>query len=192
MIIIHEAPDTFDAVSRVLGKGGVVIMKCDTIYGIVGISPASLPRISRIKNRDESKPFLNLIGDISWLKRFTADRPPEFIKCYWPGPLTLIFHAVEGGTIALRVPQDTFLRRLLQVLDRPLVSTSVNRSGDPPQNRIVPIVQSFETEADLIVDAGDLEKTIPSTVLDLTTIPYSVVRRGRVNIPKRLLNLEDR
>ncbi len=188
MIISHEAPDTFDAVTRVLGKGGVVIMKCDTIYGIVGISPVSLPRISRIKNRDESKPFLNLIGDISWLKRFTADRLPEFIKCYWPGPLTLIFHAVEGGTIALRAPRDTFLRRLLQVLDRPLVSTSVNRSGDPPQNRIVPIVQSFKTEVDLIVDAGDLAETIPSTVLDLTTTPHSVLRQGRVIIPKRLLN----
>jgi L-threonylcarbamoyladenylate synthase len=173
--------------TEVLGGGGVVVMPCDTIYGIVGIAPASEERIRAIKGR-EQKSFLQLIVSAGWLNRFSDLELPEALTALWPGPLTLILPArCSPATVALRVPDDSLLRELLQELDRPLFSTSVNRSGEPPLWRIADIVEAFEGSVDLLVDAGDLEGRLPSTILDVTSRPFRILRQGALELPPELL-----
>lgn len=162
-----------------------MIMPCDTIYGIVAI-PASEARIGRLKGRGQGKAFLRLIGDESWLARYTdAALAPE-LRPFWPGPLTVVFPDRAGGTIALRVPADQRLRDLLVALDQPLASTSVNAEGEQPLGRIAQIVRRFESQVDLVVDGGDRIDATPSTILDVTVRPYRVLRQGSVRIPAEL------
>ena len=161
-------------------------MMCDTIYGLVGIHPDSHRRIADLKEREAGKPFLVLIPDTGWLRRFTEEELPAALRGYWPGPLTLIFKSRDGGTIALRVPEDDLLRNLMRLLRKPLISTSANRSGEPPARRIDEIAGMFEAEVDLIVDSGDQEEGNPSTILDLTTAPFRLVRQGQLDIPEWL------
>ena len=182
MVIKKADPRSSDTVHRVLAEGGVVILLCDTIYGIVGISPQTDRRISAIKGRSTHKPFLSLIPDVSWLNRFTDLSLPEPLRELWPGRLTLIFPAKGGGTIGLRVPQDAYLREVVSALGAPLNSTSVNREGELPLNRISEIVRRFEDQVDLVVDSGDAEGAVPSTVLDLTKSPFEVIRQGAVDV----------
>ena len=170
-----------------LGLGGVVIMPCDTIYGLVGLSETET-RISTIKGRAPDQPYLSLIADESWLPRFSAQSLPESLRSYWPGPLTLIFPRIGGGTLAVRVPEDEFLRTVLRGLDRPLVSTSVNHHGMPALERIRDIVEVFESDVDIVVDGGDRPGAIPSTLVDLTVRPYRVLRRGAVDLSPDLLD----
>jgi L-threonylcarbamoyladenylate synthase len=172
---------------EVLAGGGVVIMPCDTIYGIVGVAPASEERIRALKGR-EQKSFLQLIASADWLSRFSDLELPQGLSTFWPGPLTLIVPARgSSGTVALRVPDDPLLRELLQELDRPLYSTSVNRSGEPALWRIEDIAAAFESSLDLLVDAGDLEGRLPSTILDLTSSPIRILRQGALQVPQELL-----
>jgi L-threonylcarbamoyladenylate synthase len=172
---------------EVLAGGGVVIMPCDTIYGIVGIAPASEPRIRALKSR-EQKSFLQLIASADWLSRFSDIELAQGLSALWPGPLTLIVPARGSSrTVALRVPDDPLLRELLQELDRPLYSTSVNRSGEPALWRIEDIAAAFESSIDLLVDAGDLEGRLPSTILDLTSSPFRILRQGALQVPQELL-----
>jgi len=168
-----------------LAAGGVAIMPCDTIYGIVGPAPASQSRLRELKGRGE-KSFLQLIAGVSWLERFGRLVLPESLAAYWPGPLTLIF-PVAQGSVALRIPADPRLRDLLERLDRPLYSTSVNRSGQPALWRIADILQQFEPAVDLVVDAGDLPGRLPSTIVDVSQRPFRVLRQGAQVIPPEAL-----
>jgi len=186
MVIRLEGDDTFAATRRVLQAGGVAVIPCDTIYGIVGVAPSTESRISRIKRRDPGKPFLRLIGSESWLERYTRTALPPPLRPFWPGPLTVVFPDTQGGTVALRVPADAWLRGLLSALDVPLVSTSVNVEGDPPLGRIQEIVSAFESQVDLVVDGGDRVDASPSTMVDASVRPYRVLRKGVLRIPDDL------
>jgi L-threonylcarbamoyladenylate synthase len=185
MTIAAADPRLVDRLADCLAAGGVLIMPCDTIYGIVGPAPASQDRIRELKGRGE-KSFLQLIAGPHWLPRFAVPAVPDRLSGYWPGPLTLIFPTGEGS-VALRVPADERLRRLLERLDRPLFSTSVNRSGQPALWRIADILGEFETAVDLVVDAGDLPGRLPSTIVDLSQRPYRVLRQGALSIPPEAL-----
>jgi L-threonylcarbamoyladenylate synthase len=163
----------------------VAIMPCDTIYGLVGAAPGAEARLRVLKGREE-KSFLQLIASADWLPRFGALALPEKLAGYWPGPLTLVF-PLERGSVALRVPADPGLRELLQRLDCPLFSTSVNRSGQPALWRIADILAEFEARVDLVVDAGDLPGRLPSTIVDLSRRPFRVLRQGALSLPPEAL-----
>jgi L-threonylcarbamoyladenylate synthase len=189
-ILKADDPGLVDRLTPVLSRGGVAVLPCDTIYGLVGIAPDAEEPIRRIKGRGEDKPLLRLIASAAWLPEHSAAPLPRELEGYWPGPLTLIFPRRGGGTVALRVPRDPLLIELLERLGRPLLSTSVNRAGRPPLRRIREIVAGFGREVDLIVDAGDLEDRLPSTILDLTVRPYRLVRQGAARLPDELFTVE--
>ena len=182
-------PGLFEALRSTLEAGAIVIMPCDTIYGMVGIAPDTDAALRRIKGRGE-KSFLRLLPSADWLPRFTEASLPSVLRPYWPGALTLIFPGREapGATVALRVPDDPLLFALMEVLDRPLFSTSVNRSGEPALWRIGDILERFGDEVDLVVDAGDRPGGVPSTIVDVTARPFRVLRRGAIDLPERLLS----
>ncbi len=96
MIARAADPRSFDRLSQVLAGGGVAIVPCDTMYGIVGIAPDTEDRIRRIKGRGEDKPFLQLIAHASWIAQMSDAPVPPGLSRYWPGPLTLVFPA-RGG-----------------------------------------------------------------------------------------------
>ena len=190
MNIKQTAPASAETILATLkqagNNAGVIIMQCDTIYGLVGIYPTATERIREIKGREAAKSFLLLIGDPSWLPDFTTASLPPALQAYWPGPLTLIFPAHEGGTVALRVPQDDFLRDLLARLKLPLISTSVNKAGEAPLSKIAAIKEQFQDQVDLIVDSGDSPNPLPSTILDITVQPYKLLRQGVLKLPPEL------
>ncbi len=183
-----DDPKLLETLVDVLNSNGVVVMPCDTIYGLVGIAPETEDKIRSLKGRQE-KSFLQLIPDLQWLPRFTDSVLPEQLKAYWPGALTVIFPAGEGqtGTVALRIPDDALLLRVMEKLGKPLYSTSVNSSGQPALWRIEEIVAAFEARVDLVVAAGDRPDGVPSTIIDITSRPYRLLRRGAVDIPGGLL-----
>ena len=185
MRVAASDPGLSGRLAELFAAGGVAIMPCDTIYGIVGPAPESEHRLRELKGREE-KSFLQLIGSAGWLARFGGLALPPSLAPYWPGPLTLIFPAGEG-TVALRVPADPGLRLLLERLARPLFSTSVNLAGRPPLWRITDILDQFEAGVDLVVDAGDLPGRLASTIVDVTRRPFRVLRRGALELPAEVL-----
>lgn len=167
-------------------RGGVAIIPCDTIYGIVGIAPDTEQKIRRIKGRGKDSPFVRLIQSADWLPGITDQKLPAALHAYWPGPLTLIFTSREGGSVALRVPKDDQLQRLLTEIGRPLFSTSVNRSQEKALWRIKDIIEQFEHKVDLIVSAGDIKAVKPSTIIDITRSPFRLLRQGVLELPDSL------
>ena len=171
----------------ILSAGGIAIMPCDTIYGIVGRAPETEERIRAAKGRGESNPFLMLIENEQALERLSDAKLDRQVAALWPGPLTVVIQARAGGTIAVRVPSDRFLRRLIGRLGAPLYSTSVNRSGQSALGKLSEIVREFEKRVDVIVDGGDILGRAPSTLLDVTQRPFRILREGACKVPPSLL-----
>jgi L-threonylcarbamoyladenylate synthase len=184
MVLPATDPRSFTTLVRILRNGGVVIAPGDTMYGLIGIAPQTEARLRRVKGREEDKPFLQLIGEASWVTRISDMLLPPQLGRFWPGPLTLVFPAITGGTAALRVPDDSFLRDLLSTLDQPLFSTSVNRAGLPPLRTVGEMCRELEREVDAVYDAGDQKPGPPSTLVDITQRPFKILRRGAVMLRK--------
>ena len=182
MVVRAADPESFGHLVTVLSDGGVAIVPCDTMYGIVGLAPRTDAKIRSIKGRGEDKPFLQLIGDSSWEGRMSDTPVPATLSRYWPGPLTLVFPARGGGSVALRFPDSGFLQRLLTTLGQPLYSTSVNRSGSSPIADLASMTREFEPDVDVIYDAGGVSPGPPSTLIDVTRHPFRVLRAGAIRV----------
>ena len=183
----EEKKESLANILTTLSDIGIVIMPCDTIYGIVGIAPLSEKKIRNLKGREETKPLLMLIQK-EWVSRFTAIEIDSYFLDLWPGPLTLIVPGLKGNSIALRVPDDDRLQNLLLGLNGPLYSTSVNRSGHVSLYKSDDIEKEFGSSVDLFVNEGDMEGGTPSTIIDISQKPYKLIREGACAIDPGMLS----
>ena len=188
MVLKKSENNTLEKVSSIILSGGLVIMPCDTIYGMISLTGAPEKKIREVKGRDEGKPFIRLIGSKNEIHRYTDQDISSGILDMWPGPLTLIVNNKAGGTEAFRVPDDKYLLELLSMIKQPVVSTSVNFTGSPFLNNIAEIINSFESLVDAVIDGGDAgTEAAASTILDITSVPYRVIRQGKCIIPENIL-----
>jgi tRNA threonylcarbamoyl adenosine modification protein (Sua5/YciO/YrdC/YwlC family) len=179
------------AVAGRLRAGGVAVLPTDTIYGFhcVCSSVSSIDRIRKIKGRSRSAGFILLASTIEMADTLVSKWPPgvrEAIDSLWPAPVTAILPASKkiapalrpGGGVAVRIPAMPSLLRLIEMTGEPLLSTSVNRSGSPPMNRIGEIEAAFPgLEAYMSRRGGG--GRIPSTVVDLKGRRPRLLRSGR-------------
>ncbi len=194
-----EQPGTsskaIETIQSVLNSGGVIAFPTDTFYGL-GADPFNsdaLSKIFRIKQRPADKPLLVLIHSRNQLADLTqeaTDNARTLVENFWPGPLTLIFKAAPGlpdaltagtGTIGIRLPGHPFTRRLLETLDRPLTAPSANISNAEELNTAQQVESTLGEKLDLIVDGGPAPGGKPSTVLDITTEPPTLLREGTLS-----------
>ena len=187
MIIRKDTPDSAKKTAEILRSNGVAIVPTDTIYGFSGIVPASRERIIEAKGRDEGKPFIELIAKSEDIARFTDAKINPKLLAFWPGAVTIIVNNRAGSTTAFRCPGDAWLREVIALTGSPIYSTSVNKSGSPALKTIAEITQVFGGIADLIVDAGNCEQGMASTLIDATEDSYRIIRQGSVVIPTEYL-----
>jgi L-threonylcarbamoyladenylate synthase len=168
--------DVLDELAGVLRAGGVALIPTDTIYGLhaVATDQQAIARIAALKRRDDDKPFVIIASSIDQLRALGATVPEELSRI-WPAPLTAIL-ASGGTTIAARIPDLRWLRALL---DRtgPLVSTSANRSGEPPLTSPQALADDLQDGLDALLDQGPLEGK-PSTIVDLTGVEPRLIRES--------------
>lgn len=183
MICSKSDSDSVEKCAELLKKEEVLVLPTDTVYGFSGIIGKTDEKIRKIKGRSETKPFIVLISEPKELSSITDDIIPEKLLSYWPGPLTLIVRKRNSDqTVAVRCPGDQWLRSVIKAAGSPVYSTSVNRSGSPVLTEISKIKAEFESEVSLIVDDGDSESSVPSTIVKIEDGRYSVVREGAVRL----------
>lgn len=176
-IIKQTDPEALSITTALLAEGGVAILPCDTIYGLVGIVPLAHEALRRLKGRQESKHFLQLATLDMIEERVKAPLDTNIIA-NWPGPLSVVLTEQNGTNTAFRVPADPFLTMLLTTLGTSLYSTSVNRSGQAQLDSLPEIVQEFSSHVDLIVEAENFQGRVASTLIDATVRPYRLLRAG--------------
>jgi len=174
---------------EVLRSGGVIAYPTETVYGLGADpwDPKAVEKIYRIKGRPKEKRFLLVVSDVGMLEELAGEVPKAagaLMRRFWPGPLTLVLRAGPeappwcGGTVAVRVPGHRGVRELVARFGRALISTSANRSSEPPARTAGEVAGRLE-EVDLILDGGPCTG-LPSTILDLSGESPRVLRWGEI------------
>jgi len=176
-------------VAEVVRGGGVAVVPTDTLYGFTARfdAEAAVERVAALKGRDEQSPFLLLVSDLASLGRLAREWPPRTVlDQLWPGPVTVLCAGRPEigarflgarGTIAVRWPRAPVLVELLQAIAVPVLSTSVNRAGQPPLTDPAEIAAEFGPGIDLLADGG-LRRGAPSAIVDVSRRPPVLLRPG--------------
>ncbi len=181
--------------AQCLANGGVAVIPTDTLYGfaIAANCPAAVDKIFAIKNRDSRKPLILFLENFENLDETgikTDSKQAEMLQKYWPGALTAVFpcplhpsiSAFNFPTLGIRVPGHRLLLALLQRLPCHLLTTSANRSGFPSDPDPEKIAGEFAGEIDWLIEDGILPTALASTVVDLSSEPWRVLRQGSINL----------
>lgn len=190
------APAQLGAVRDALRAGRVMTYPTETTYALGGnaLSPALVDSIYRLKGRDREKPMLLLVDASQGLQDWAGGVPDAaqvLMERFWPGPLTLVFPAGPSlpfhlpdarGTVALRWSPHPLVNELLAIGGVPLIGTSANLSGQPSLTTAGAVLETFPGEPILAIDGGPAAGGLPSTVLDVTTRPFKLVRAGVVTL----------
>lgn len=176
MILNKMNPETLETISTQIKNGAVAILPCDTIYGLCAAYEVGEKALMNLKGRDGNKPFL-VLATIEQAKNLCTFIPEDILNA-WPAALTVILNGKNGKTIAIRVPDDPFLQSLLNKVETPIYSTSVNISGEPSLLNLTDICNRFEALVDFVVKGDEIQGTTPSTLIDATCKPYKLIRQG--------------
>ncbi len=174
---------------KIIKNGGVGVFPTDTLYGIVAdaLVAKSVERIYDIKSRNETKPFIILISNISDLSKFgiklTKDQS-QYLDSVWPGPVSVILPCalkklqyLHRGTnsLAFRFPKNKKILELISATG-PLVAPSANPEGLKPAETISVAKKYFGDKVDFYVSGGRKEGK-PSTIVSMVSGAPVVLRK---------------
>jgi L-threonylcarbamoyladenylate synthase len=191
------AEPALDAAARWLGQGVPVVIPTETVYGLAARArdARAVSAVFQIKGRPQDNPLIVHVTRAAHLDDIGAVLSPiasALMRRFWPGPLTLV---VPGGaalpwvtagldSVAVRHPAHAFAAALI---DRtgPLAAPSANRSGRPSPTCARHAARDLEGRVPLVVDGGQLEHGLESTVLDVRGEVPVLLRPGA--LPLELL-----
>src|SRR3989339_569657 len=179
----------------VIKSGGLVVYPSDTVY-ILAVDPRNPEAVKKLlsfKNRWPGKAVSVAVSDIKMAQNYVKLSPSTHLlyQNLLPGPFTLVspgYHRVvagieaENGTLGIRIPDSPAILDLINHLGFPITATSANLSGRTPHYSIASFFKTLSQKKkdliDLVVDAGQLSKNKPSTVIDATEPELKILRRG--------------
>ena len=178
---------------EILRGGGLVALPTETVYGL-GASALSISAAEKIyaaKGRPSDNPLIVHVAEPQDAELF-AYTPPLYYKLaerFMPGPLTVIMpkrdiipEAVTGGldTVAIRCPIHSVARELIRCAGVPVAAPSANRSGSPSPTSAAHVISDMLGRIDMIIDGGDCEIGVESTVISIADGIITILRPGAV------------
>jgi L-threonylcarbamoyladenylate synthase len=177
-----------------LRRGDVIGLPTETVYGLAADAsrPEAVRRIFALKGRPADHPLIVHIAGAGQLDRWARDVPEAartLAEAFWPGPLTLILRRqpavpdeVTGGqdTVGLRCPAHPMALALLHEFDGGLAAPSANRFGHVSPTSAAHVYDEFGAAVPVVLDGGECEVGIESTILDLTGPVPRILRPGRI------------
>jgi L-threonylcarbamoyladenylate synthase len=165
---------------EVLKEGGTILYPTDTVWGIGcdATSEEAVEKIFNIKERPQEKSMIILVADEREVMQYVSQLDLEVFNYLeqMPKPTTVIYEGAIGlasnlvgsdGSIAIRIVKENFCKHLIKRLRKPLVSTSANRSGDPPPANFQQVSEGIRSAVDYVVNyrQDDAAKAQPSAVI---------------------------
>ena len=175
-----------------LRGGEAVALPTETVYGLAAnaLDENAVARIFHIKGRPANNPIIVHVASVEMaarcVKEFT-EPARRLARAFWPGPLTLVLPradaiparlAAGGATVGVRWPSHPLIQAVIRQCDFPLAAPSANLSGSISPTNAQHVLRQLGGRIPLIVDGGQSQVGIESTVLDLTVSPPLILRPG--------------
>ena len=191
--VLKATDEALGVAAELLRNGQLVAFPTETVYGLGAnaLDADAVLGIFAAKGRPADNPLIVHIHDRNQLDAlcFVNDRAARLMDAFWPGPLTLIMprkpavpDAVSAGldTVAVRMPSHPVASALLKACDLPIAAPSANRSGKPSPTTAKHVLDDMDGRIPLILDGGDCDVGLESTVVDVTGETPCILRPGGV------------
>ena len=190
----HIDPAALREAGDIIKAGGLVAFPTETVYGLGGdaLNPESSRKIYAAKGRPSDNPLIVHIADMAALKAIVKEIPESaerLAEAFWPGPLTMILTKSDlvpcettGGldTVAVRMPVHKVAREFIRAAGGYVAAPSANRSGRPSPTEAKYVAEDMDGRIEMIIDGGDVEIGLESTIVDLTVPQPMILRPGYI------------
>ena len=181
--------------AELLRAGEAVALPTETVYGLAAnaLDAGAVERIFQIKGRPAHNPIIVHVASVAMAKRCVASWPglaSRLAKAFWPGPLTLVLSRAKeipgiitagGLTVGVRWPSHPFIQAVICECGFPLAAPSANLSNRVSATNAEHVRRSLGDKIRLIVDGGQSQIGIESTVLDISCAPPRLLRPGMIH-----------
>lgn len=180
--------------AKIINQGGLVLFPTETVYGLGadGLNKSAVKKIFIAKGRKQDNPLILHISDLDMLDSITygiTELEKKLMEAFWPGPFTIILKrkdivpdVVTGGldTVAVRMPSGEIAKKLIEFSNTPIAAPSANISGKPSGTNLDDILDELKDKVDYIIDGGNCEVGLESTVVRVIDgIPH-ILRPGKI------------
>lgn len=177
--------------ARLIQNGEIVAFPTDTVYGLGAdaTNEDAVKKIFTAKSRPNDRALTVLLANKMDLKKYTKNIPKEaflLIEKYWPGPLTIILKSknifaksVNLGleTVGIRMPNHPLALEFIEACGVPLAAPSANLTGRPSPTSAEHVLMDLNKKISAVIDGGETEYGIESTVVDLSDIKNPIILR---------------
>lgn len=185
--------------AKILRSGGLVVYPTDTVYGL-GVdvtNEMAVEKLWKFKGGRENKPVLMAVNGELMAGKYIKinDLGKKIMRKYWPGSVSVVGVSKnkvaekvqsEKGTLGVRMPDNDFVLKLVDLLKKPITSTSANVSGGKTcrslEEFMAEVPEDRKQLVDCFVDGGMIEGKLPSTIVDVSEGEMKIVRQGEVEI----------
>lgn len=181
--------------AEALRAGEVVALPTETVYGLAAnaLDPVAVGKIFQIKGRPAHNPIIVHVAGLEMARRCVTAWPAaaeRLAASFWPGPLTLVLPrageipdivTAGGPTVGVRWPGHPFIQAVIRECGFPLAAPSANPSNQISPTNAQHVRKSLGGKIRLIVDGGQSQVGIESSVLDVTVTPPRVLRPGMIH-----------
>lgn len=180
----------------VIRHGGLVAFPTETVYGLGAnaLDAEAVQNIFTAKGRPSDNPLIVHIADVTDVVKLATDVSPKsriLMQKFWPGPLTIVLKkkqivpdVVTAGlnTVAIRMPSHPVALALIKAAGVPIAAPSANLSGKPSPTTAKHVIDDLDGRVDVIIDGGDTDIGVESTVIDMASSIPTLLRPGRVTL----------
>ncbi len=183
-------PDKMKIAAKAIKDACLVAFPTETVYGLGAdaLCSEAVSRIFRVKNRPLDNPIIVHVSSKNDVGKLVMEVPSigrMLMDHLWPGPLTLIFKKktdvpdiTTGGldTVGIRMPSHPVAHMLISMAETPIAAPSSNLSGSPSHTTPKHVIDDLFGKVDVIIDGGDTDIGVESTVLDILHKPPVLLR----------------
>ncbi|MGM9680331.1 MAG: L-threonylcarbamoyladenylate synthase [Eubacteriales bacterium] len=192
-IVRSDDDNGLQRAAEIIRRGGLVAFPTETVYGLGAnaLMEDAAAKVYAAKGRPSDNPLIVHLADASDANKYcyTTDLFEALAECFLPGPLTLILpkrevipKGVTGGldTVAIRVPSNPIANRLIRLSEVPIAAPSANLSGKPSCTTFAHVAEDMDGRIDMIIDGGNCQIGLESTILSLTGNRIVMLRPGGI------------
>lgn len=186
--------DKLKFAADVLKGGGLVAFPTETVYGLGAnaLDENAVKNIFKAKGRPSDNPLIVHISDYKALDNLVtgiSENALILMDKFWPGPLTLVLEksaiippiiTANLPTVAVRMPSHPVALALIAASGLPIAAPSANISGKSSPTIAEHVITDLSGKVDVIIDAGNCDVGLESTVLDVTVNPPMILRPGGI------------
>ncbi|MFA9289145.1 MAG: L-threonylcarbamoyladenylate synthase [Weeksellaceae bacterium] len=185
-----------DQTLAVLRDGGLVVFPSDTVYGLLvdATNEQAVEKLIAFKNRAPGKAISVFVADMQMAETIVeTTNHASVLQKILPGPFTVVLPSKqtvspklhsEKNTMGIRIPDYELVQKLVKQFEKPITATSANLGGKHPHYSVTSLLNQLPEKKkeliDLIVDAGQLPRNKPSTIIDLSQAEVKILRKGDI------------